>query len=323
MSSATFQQTYSDEFEALFGSLGMSDPLDQKQYLFEDHHPFYPLGPNIDFPFDTPLFETQPENVWDSFLPASFHSIDDLTLPNSFINDMDMFQGTSELEQAPAEPLKYDQSDFLPFVPFEYEFPNDPYQYAGKHPSEFEVWDSRLMDAVPTLPPQPSSEELAYAAHPIDPANHPPAKRLRSSRSRDSKGSPATMKSSSSKPKVKKASSFNGSGSSSSRSLRRTRAMAKSRSVPHMAHDVTSAPHGTQFGDNASLFASRERFEFVNYTMEDGDELLAAVAPSGTLKTRARREQEAREEARRLEEAALAAIRLAGGDPRDLEMFMR
>lgn len=89
-----------------------------------------------------------------------------------------------------------------------------------------------------------------------------------------------------------------------------------------MSSRTTSAPQGMQVEKSLSS-SSFQEFSFVNYTMDDGDELLAAVAPSGTLKTRARREQEAREEQRRLEEAALAAIRKAGGDPKDLQLFLR
>lgn len=58
---------------------------------------------------------------------------------------------------------------------------------------------------------------------------------------------------------------------------------------------------------------------FVNLTAADSVKLLSDVAPSGSSKTRARREQEAREKRRRLSEAAVRAVRKAGGDVKALE----
>lgn len=58
---------------------------------------------------------------------------------------------------------------------------------------------------------------------------------------------------------------------------------------------------------------------FVNFTPKDASKLLNDVAPSGSSKTRARREQEAREKRKKLSEAALNAVRDAGGDVEALE----
>jgi hypothetical protein len=41
--------------------------------------------------------------------------------------------------------------------------------------------------------------------------------------------------------------------------------------------------------------------DFKNYNLSDGQELMAAVAPSGSSKTKARRERETRERVRRLQ----------------------
>ncbi|OAP63768.1 hypothetical protein AYL99_02995 [Fonsecaea erecta] len=54
--------------------------------------------------------------------------------------------------------------------------------------------------------------------------------------------------------------------------------------------------------------------DFVNFTPKDSAKLLSDVAPSGSSKTRARREQAARENRKKLSEAALKAVRVAGGD---------
>lgn len=59
--------------------------------------------------------------------------------------------------------------------------------------------------------------------------------------------------------------------------------------------------------------------DFVNYTPRDSAKLMSDVAPSGSSKTRARREQEAKDKRKRLSEAALQAVRRAGGDVSALE----
>ncbi|KAG6004582.1 hypothetical protein E4U21_000916 [Claviceps maximensis] len=53
---------------------------------------------------------------------------------------------------------------------------------------------------------------------------------------------------------------------------------------------------------------------FVNFTPSDGGVLMTGVAPSGSSKTKARREKEAQERRRRLSEAAIKAVAAAGGD---------
>lgn len=54
--------------------------------------------------------------------------------------------------------------------------------------------------------------------------------------------------------------------------------------------------------------------DFVNFTPKDSVKLLNDVAPSGSSKTRARRELEAKEKRKKLSEAALKAVQVAGGD---------
>lgn len=57
-----------------------------------------------------------------------------------------------------------------------------------------------------------------------------------------------------------------------------------------------------------------EGIGFVNFTPNDGSILMTGVAPSGSSKTKARREKEAQEKRRRLSEAAMKAVAAAGGD---------
>ena len=61
------------------------------------------------------------------------------------------------------------------------------------------------------------------------------------------------------------------------------------------------------------------QIDFVNFTPKDSVKLLSDVAPSGSSKTRARREQEAKEKRRKLSEAALRAVKEAGGDVKALD----
>lgn len=53
---------------------------------------------------------------------------------------------------------------------------------------------------------------------------------------------------------------------------------------------------------------------FVNFTPNDGSMLMTGVAPSGSSKTKARREKEALDRRRKLSEAAIKAVAAAGGD---------
>ena len=53
---------------------------------------------------------------------------------------------------------------------------------------------------------------------------------------------------------------------------------------------------------------------FVNFTPEDSKKILTGVAPSGSSKTKARREREAFDKRRKMSEAATKAIRELGGD---------
>jgi hypothetical protein len=53
--------------------------------------------------------------------------------------------------------------------------------------------------------------------------------------------------------------------------------------------------------------------DFVNFTPKDSTKILTGVAPSGSSKTKARREKEAAEKSKRLSQAAVRAVQAAGG----------
>ncbi|OJJ49262.1 hypothetical protein ASPZODRAFT_150178 [Penicilliopsis zonata CBS 506.65] len=76
-------------------------------------------------------------------------------------------------------------------------------------------------------------------------------------------------------------------------------------------------PSGSPRGANKAVSVS-----FVNFTAHDSKKILTGVAPSGSSKTKARREQEAKERRRKLSEAALNAVRNAGGDVEALEAVL-
>ncbi|KAI9797565.1 MAG: hypothetical protein M1835_007829 [Candelina submexicana] len=61
---------------------------------------------------------------------------------------------------------------------------------------------------------------------------------------------------------------------------------------------------------------------FVNFTPHDSQKILGGVAPSGSSKTKARREKEAEIKRRKLSEAAVRAVKEAGGDLGGLESVL-
>ncbi|KAF4125731.1 regulatory protein wetA [Geosmithia morbida] len=67
-------------------------------------------------------------------------------------------------------------------------------------------------------------------------------------------------------------------------------------------------------GSGAGGFSFENGGGFVNFTPDDGSMLMTGVAPSGSSKTKARREKEAMDRRRKLSEAAIKAVAAAGGD---------
>ncbi len=73
---------------------------------------------------------------------------------------------------------------------------------------------------------------------------------------------------------------------------------------------------GARGGKGAGAAAAKAAaLDFVNFTPHDHSVILSAVAPSGSSKTKARREKEAAERRRKLSAAAVRAVQAAGGDP--------
>ncbi|KAK1984842.1 hypothetical protein LZ30DRAFT_779510 [Colletotrichum cereale] len=92
-----------------------------------------------------------------------------------------------------------------------------------------------------------------------------------------------------------------GGGAALSASVKKRRSWSRRESMrtPSIGSGLGSAPEGVGF---------------VNFTPSDKNILMTGVAPSGSSKTKARREKEAMEKRRRLSEAAIKAVKAAGGD---------
>lgn len=101
-------------------------------------------------------------------------------------------------------------------------------------------------------------------------------------------------------------------------SVRKRRSRSKSMS----RHAARTPSHGSlssaNGGGNESSSSPTKRgsgqIGFVNYTPDDCKVLMTGVAPSGSSKTKARREREAAERQRRMSEAVMKAVAAAGGD---------
>ncbi|KAI1778662.1 hypothetical protein F4818DRAFT_306340 [Hypoxylon cercidicola] len=91
-----------------------------------------------------------------------------------------------------------------------------------------------------------------------------------------------------------------------------------SRSVSYEGHGSmrrgSGGRHEEGGGGGESGGGGAFSIEFCNYTPNDKKVLMNGVAPSGSSKTKARREKEAMEHKRQMSEAYIQAIRAAGGD---------
>ena len=109
-----------------------------------------------------------------------------------------------------------------------------------------------------------------------------------------------------------------------SRGRSKVRSHKKTKSVGQLKQPKSSSTlkSAKSFGNIKSPKSAGASFDnFVNYTAHDSDRILTGVAPSGSSKTKARREQEANEKKRKLSLAALKAIEEAGGDVNAMEML--
>lgn len=88
----------------------------------------------------------------------------------------------------------------------------------------------------------------------------------------------------------------------------------KRRSPKSSSSKTGSKTSSSSSSSSGSGSGSAGIVDFVNYTPDDSRKILTGVAPSGSSKTKARREAEQREKRRKLSQAAVRAVRDAGGD---------
>jgi hypothetical protein len=97
----------------------------------------------------------------------------------------------------------------------------------------------------------------------------------------------------------------------------------------HTSSHRSSQSSSRRKSSNASQQSSRQTSTsgggvgFVNFTPDDSRKILTGVAPSGSSKTKARREKEAADKRRKLSRAAMKAVIEAGGDIDSLRTLER
>lgn len=89
------------------------------------------------------------------------------------------------------------------------------------------------------------------------------------------------------------------------------------------SHHATSSRRKSSAAAPRQQAASNAGVGFVNFTPHDSRKILTGVAPSGSSKTKARREKEAAEKRRKLSQAAMKAVLEAGGDVDSLRRLER
>lgn len=149
------------------------------------------------------------------------------------------------------------------------------------------------------MPPQGTSRHRYTQSQPPplppSPTHLPYAPQMRKSRSRGDLSEPTSPGTRASSFHVQKRRSSSNRASSGSRNRIKSEHYASTPRTPK------TPKSGAMFGD------------FVNFTPSDSSKILTGVAPSGSSKTKARREKEAMEKRRRLSQAALRAVQAAGG----------
>ncbi|KAK1773141.1 hypothetical protein QBC45DRAFT_105636 [Copromyces sp. CBS 386.78] len=103
--------------------------------------------------------------------------------------------------------------------------------------------------------------------------------------------------------------------SSSRHSPSKSKPRSSSASKSHF-HSQSSSNNHSSTGNGGG--SSGGGIGFVNFTPLDHHTLMSGVAPSGSSKTKARREREAAEQRRKLSEAMVKVVEAAGGDVRKL-----
>lgn len=184
--------------------------------------------------------------------------------------------------------------------------PGTPHGYVLAPPPQGYAYVNQLA-TYPALPPRPHARYFPDSSPFQTPRRSRPEHRTPSPQFSPTTRMPRSNKTRSpSRPDSTRKKSISRSGPMSDNDTRRLR--SASRGPPRTPRTPRSITNN--FG----------AIDFVNFTPKDARKLLSDVAPSGSSKTRARREQEAKEKRKKLGEAALHAVKVAGGD---VETFQR
>lgn len=237
-------------------------------------------------PLDLGFSAASPNHVQPSWL----HRLPENVNIDSYQHNASATQSTPGIAQPSSE---YMRQDFLiqyePYGQFVNEDPSTGYSIVSSNPLQ-----------------SPGAEEIPIALYGHDDPDlvgmaRPPSPQLRSLSVSPPLHSPTKSR-----------------GRSKMRSHKKTKSVGQLKQ-PKSSSTLKSAK---SFGNIKSPKSTGSSFgNFVNFTAHDSDRILTGVAPSGSSKTKARREQEANEKKRKLSLAALRAIEEAGGDVNAVEML--
>lgn len=230
-------------------------------------------------PLDLGFSALSPNHVQPSWL----HRLPESVNVGSYQHNANATQSTPGVAQPSSD---YKSEDlFIQYEPFGHFVNEDP---------------SIGYSVVPSNPLRsPDAEEVPIALYAEDDLDLVGMARPRSSRLRSQSVSPPLHSPTKSR------------GRSKMRSHKKTKSVGQLKQ-PKSCSRLKSAK---SLGNIKSPKATSSNFDnFVNFTAHDSDRILTGVAPSGSSKTKARREQEAIEKKRKLSLAALRAIEEAGGD---------
>jgi hypothetical protein len=205
-------------------------------------------------------------------------------------------------------------------LPFEYAQPPPPFQDTASsglmihvpHP-QAALGDmnpsphTQLPPHIPSLPPPPPAPVGG------DRQNRPP--RAPSSGARHLSNSPVRRtRAPSASPTRTHPGHTRHSSNGSVSSMRSTSGGRLPASMPGTPCSVRKRRSREPSGSNSGSGGGTGEVGFVNFTPHDGGMLMTGVAPSGSSKTKARREKEAADRRKKMNEAAIRAVAAAGGD---------
>ena len=274
----------SDEVEAEDQRAG-SERTHGRQLRHPSSWNYLPISP-LDLDYTT----VSPSHVHPSWL----HGLPENINLDSYQHNVSATQSTPEIGQASSD---YTSQDFL-----------NQYESYGRFINED---PSTGYSVVPSNPLQsPGTEEIPVALYGHDDPDLVDMARPRSAHRRAQSVSPPLH--SPTKPR----------GRSRMRSHKKTKSVGQLKQPKSCGTLKAAKSFGSMKSPKATTVGGAGGFDnFVNFTAHDSDRILTGVAPSGSSKTKARREQEANEKKRKLSLAALRAIEEAGGDISAVEML--